>query len=93
MRRREVAGAIQEKGRRWHMAGDRVGVPRRKQMAPSQEWGWGEEEGGGWYHPGERTEWHMAASPGEGMWVALGWDWGRVERREVADAISEKGHG
>lgn len=35
----------------------------------------------------------VAGSPGEGMWVALGWDWGEVGRREVADAISEKGHG
>lgn len=57
VKRREVAGAIHEKGHRWHMAGcgDRVGVPRREQVAPSQEWGWGEEEGGGWYHPGEGT--------------------------------------
>lgn len=48
VRRRKVAGAIQEKRRGWPMAGERVGVPRREQMAPSQEWGWGEEEGGGW---------------------------------------------
>lgn len=47
MRSREVAGAIQKKGQ--------GGVPRREQMAPRQEWGWGEEEGHCWYHTGEGT--------------------------------------
>lgn len=77
-----MAGVTQEKGHRWHMAGDRVGVPRRQQMAPSQEWGWGEEEGGGWVsrtrnmsgmwlHDQENGyRWHLAGT-GEG-WEGRG---------------------
>lgn len=72
--RREVAGAIQEKGHRWHMARDKVvspegsrwhpagsgdGVKRREVVGTTQE---------------KEHEGHVAGSSGEGMWVALGWD-------------------
>lgn len=83
-RRRDVGGTwlgtglVSPEGSRWHPARSGDGVRRREVVGTTQE---------------KEHEWHMAGSPGEGMWVALGWDWGRVERREVADAISEKGHG
>lgn len=53
VKRREVADATQ-----WLTPagfGDRVGVTQKCCGWYSQECGWGEEEGGGWCHPGEGT--------------------------------------